>query len=296
MPALVPELVNMASDPAITTADLLRRSLVVARRLAVPEIADWITFELEGYGKAEIPEYRILKGRPQVFNPYHGYQPLVFPTAELMDIVSKANVRQSIPELDKLAQSESGIKMHFPTALEHMLRNSMSISLDPSLHLSTVQLHGIVEKVRSQILKWALDLESKGVLGEGMSFTQQEKKIVQAQHYHFSNVSGSQIQISSNGSTQTQNSAAGIELEDLKSLVQALSVIVESTAGEDVEELKAELATLKAQADSPKPKWEIIKATARSIKNIAEGSAGAILAGLAQPHLATLLALGKDFG
>lgn len=296
MPALVPELVNMASDPAITTTDLLRRSLVVARRLSVPEIADWITFELEGYGESEVPGYRRLRGRPQVFNPYHGYQPLVFPTAEQMEIASTANVRQSIPEVEQLAQSKSGIKMHFPTGLEHWLRNNMSIPLDPSLHLSTVQLHGIVEKVRSQILKWALDLESKGVLGDGMSFTQHEKQIVQAQHYHFSNVSESQIQISSNGSTQTQNSNAGIGLEDLKSLVQALSEAVESSAGKDVEELRAELATLKAQADSPKPKWEIIKATARSIKNIAEGSTGAILAGLAQPHLATLLALGKDFG
>lgn len=296
MPALVPELVNMASDPAITTTDLLRRSLVVAHRLSVPEIADWITFELEGYGASEIPVYRRLKGRPQVFNPYHGYQPLIFPTAEQVEMISTANVRQSIPEIEHLCQSKSGIKMHFPIALEHWLRENMSIPLDPSLHLSSVQLHGIVEKVRSQILKWALDLERKGVLGDGMSFTQQEKQIVQAQHYHFSNVSESQIQIGSNGSNQTQRSTTGIDLQDLKNLVQALSEAVDLTAGESVEELRAELATLKAQADSPNPKWEIIKATARSIKNIAEGSAGAIIAGLAQPHLATLLALAKDFG
>lgn len=57
------------------------------------------------------------------------------------------------------------------------------------------------------------------------------------------------------------------------------------------DELRAELATLKAQANSPKPKWEIIKATARSIKTVAEGAAGGLIAGLAQPHMATLLAL-----
>lgn len=42
MSALVPELVNIASDPAVSTGDLLRRALVVARRLAVPEFVDWI--------------------------------------------------------------------------------------------------------------------------------------------------------------------------------------------------------------------------------------------------------------
>lgn len=61
--------------------------------------------------------------------------------------------------------------------------------------------------------------------------------------------------------------------------------------GDTADELRAELATLKAQADSPKPKWEIIKATARSIKSVAEGAAGGLIAGLAQPHIATLLAL-----
>ena len=34
-----------ASTPAVSTADLLRRALVVARRLAVPELVDWINSE-----------------------------------------------------------------------------------------------------------------------------------------------------------------------------------------------------------------------------------------------------------
>lgn len=61
--------------------------------------------------------------------------------------------------------------------------------------------------------------------------------------------------------------------------------------GDAADELRAELATLKAQAASPKPKWEIIKATARTIKTVAEGAAGNILGELAKPHVQTLLAL-----
>lgn len=115
---------------------------------------------------------------------------------------------------------------------------------------------------------------------------------MQEQHYHFGNVSGSQMQISSNGSTQTQaNTTAGTDLESLKGLVQALRAMLADAKGDTADELRAELATLKAQADSPKPKWEIIKATARSIKAVAEGATGNILASLAQPHIATLMAL-----
>ena len=140
-------------------------------------------------------------------------------------------------------------------------------------------MHGILEKVRSRILDWALDLEGRGIIGEGMSFTPQEKQAAQEQHYHFGNVSGSQIQISSNGSTQTQANTTGTDLEALRGLVEALGAALDrgTVQGDAADELRAELATLKAQAASPKPKWEIIKATARTIKTVAEGAAGNIL-------------------
>ncbi len=291
MPALVPELVNMASDPSVSTADLLRRALVVARRLAVPELVEWITFELEGYRGHPVPHYREIDGRPQVFNPYRGYQPLILPDGKWATLFSKASIKESVPELEQLAQSETGVRVTYSAEVEHMLRKSIDIPLTPSIGISTVQIYGIVERVRSQILKWALDLEGRGIIGEGMSFTLQEKQAVQEQHYHFGDVSGSQIQISSNGSTQTQANTTGIDIDGLKGLIDALSVALERVQGDAADELRAELATLKAQADSPKPKWEIIRATARSIKTVAEGAAGGLIAGLAQSHITTLLAL-----
>ena len=85
----------------------------------------------------------------------------------------------------------------------------------------------------------------------------------------------------------------GTDLGALRGLIEALGSALDRGAvqGDAADELRAELATLKAQADSPKPKWEVIKATARSIKIVAEGAAGNILGDLARPHVATLLAL-----
>ena len=51
------------------------------------------------------------------------------------------------------------------------------------------------------------------------------------------------------------------------------------------DELQAELATLQAQAASPKPKWAVIKATAESIKAVLENAAGSVLAAQALPYL-----------
>ena len=50
-----------------------------------------------------------------------------------------------------------------------------------------------------------------------------------------------------------------------------------------------ELATLQAQAESPKPKWAVIKATAGSIKAVLENAAGGVLVAQALPYLTALL-------
>jgi hypothetical protein len=293
MPALVPELVNMASDPAVSTGDLLRRALVAARRLDAPELVDWIDAELNGYKGREIPDYRIIRGQIMVMNPVRGLIPFRVRNAEAFELLSRHPEMQSIPELEELGRSDGELGRYFPPAVEQRIMQGMQLPMRPRLCFSTVQVKGIVEKVRNRILEWALDLEGRGVLGEGMTFTQQEKQTVQQIHNHFGNVSDSQIQISSNGSTQAQATTTGTDLDALCGLIEALSTALDrgSVRGDAADELRAELATLKAQAASPKPKWEIIKATARTIKTVAEGAAGNILGELAKPHVQTLLAL-----
>lgn len=292
MSALVPELVNMASDPGVSTTDLLRRALVVARRLAVPELVEWITSELNGYA-GEVPDYRKISGQLCAEDPYRGTVPFIVPP-DLAEAARRFRLHQSVPELIQLAQTGPTLVRYFRDDVQRTLMQMMDegsgFSSRPLIKFSSVQVTGVIERVRSRVLDWALDLEGRGIIGEGMSFTPQEKQAVQEQHYHISNVSGSQIQISSNGSTQTQANT-GTDIEALKGLVQALGAALADAKGDTADELRADLATLKAQADSPKPKWEIIKATARSIKTVAEGAAGNILASLAQPHMAILMAL-----
>lgn len=293
MSALVPELVDMASEPKIATTDLLRKALVVARRLGVQELVTWIGSELNGY-QGEVPEYRIIAGHLFAEDPYRGSVPFIVP-GEIAEVVTQVPLHQSLPELQQLALGEKLLTCYFQPQkqelLMQMMREGSGYASRPFLKFSPIQIKGVVERIRSQVLDWALDLEGRGVLGEGMTFTPQEKQAVQEQHYHFGNVSGSQIQIGSSGSTQTQANNSNTDVEALKGLVQALGVALERAQGDVADELRAELTTLKAQADSPKPKWEIIKATARTVKAIAEGATGNILAGLAQPHITTLMSL-----
>ena len=292
MSALVPELVNAGIDASVSPGDLLRRALVVARRLAIPELVDWISSELNGYYSGDVPDYRRVQGQLVAENPINGPIPFFAPP-DMTELLSDFEVRQSVPELMQLAQSKTEIYSHFPAQIEHtlmqMMRKENGVTMRPALRFSTVQVQGVIEKVRSRVLEWALDLEAKGVLGEGMTFTQQEKQTVQ-QHYHFGDVSGSQIQIGSNSSNQTQTQTGG-DMAALSALIELLRDAIQQgrIEAEVRDELQAELATLQAQAASPKPKWAIIKATVGSIKAVLENTAGGVLAAQALPYLTALL-------
>lgn len=73
MPALIPELVNMASDPTVKTTVLLRRALVAASRLHSTEGVAWLTQELNGYEQIEdVPDYRVIKGQLRVYSSQFG--------------------------------------------------------------------------------------------------------------------------------------------------------------------------------------------------------------------------------
>ncbi|MFB2832740.1 hypothetical protein ACE1BS_24705, partial [Aeromonas jandaei] len=270
---------------------LFAPSLVVARRLAVPELVDWINSELNGYYSGEVPSYRRVQGQLIVENPIHGPIPF-FARPDMAEMLSDFEVRQSVPELIQLAQNTTDIYSHFPANIEHtlmqMIREANGVTMRPALRFSPVQVQGVIETVRSRVLEWALELEARGVLGEGMTFTPQEKQTVQQQHYHFGDVSSSQIQIGSNSSNQTQT---GGDMAALSALIELLSKAIQQghIAGEIREELRAELATLQAQAASPKPKWPVIKATVGSIKAVLENTAGSVLAAQALPYVTALL-------
>ena len=286
MPAIVPELISMASDSSVSTTDLLRKALVVARRLAIPELVDWISGELNGYNEeVNIPDYRVLQGQLEAMNPINGPIPVIMPSAESAEDLTRVEIRQSVPELVQLAQSKTVLFCNLQADREYRLMREMQVPMRPRIRLSTVQIHGIVEKVRSRILKWALDLEDRGVVGEGMTFTPQEKKMVQQQHYQFGDVTGSQIQIGSNSSTQTQTT----DIEALKTLIEVLRSALDhgGIAGDPGDELRAELATLQAQAASPKR--PIIEATASSIKSIIEKVAESVVAAQVLPYLNAFL-------
>lgn len=300
MPAIVPELIEMATGRTVSTTDLLRKSLVVSERLALPYFSNWINFELNGYKENPTPEYRKLKGEIKLLTT--SGRPLP-PSAALMQLINREleiNITEPIHEIEISIKDREELlreinienKKIYKTrdiqfATKHINEIEIARGNRLAATLSTKKAQGICENVRTKILDIALDLEKNGIKGNGMTFNNKEKEI--AKHYKITNING-QIQIDSPGSSQSQTKT--VDTEKLCELVSALRKALDkdnSMSSDGRLELESELAALEAQARSPKPKWPIVNAAALSLKSILENAAGSALASAALPLLSQFL-------
>src|SRR4051812_19907084 len=111
MASLVLQLQQDAVNPLVATDDLLRKAMLVARKLRVNDIEQWLSNELNGYPKGtEVPEYRVLSGSLKAFNTYRGWIPVMV-TDPAFSGISKRGTAQSIAELQALANYDGDTVM-----------------------------------------------------------------------------------------------------------------------------------------------------------------------------------------
>ena len=295
MPALIPELIAMASDPTVKTTDLLRKAMVAARLLKQPEWATWIDHELQGYPQSgDLPPYRVLQGELKVDVPGHGRLPLPIRNAEMNRLITESRFGHPMGALEDLAVPGEVVRSFFTPEQSQFLIHELSLPGVPELALGSNQVRGLIEAVRDKLLTWALDLADAGIQGDGMSFTPQEQQ--QAQQLAPVNIHiggdapGFQFMQSSPGGQQQQTATGEQKAEALAALLPWLQQVIAQgqLQGEACAELQAELDTLKAQAASPNPKWPVIGAVAGSVRVVLEGAGGGVLAAQALGWLATL--------
>jgi hypothetical protein len=301
MPSLVEELQRDALNKNISVTELLQKCLVLATKLEIDEFASWARLELDGYIGRNVPAYRVIHGEPQVFNPYHGYQPMFFEDPDDKEFISKMPFNQPIGEIDHLLahanKAGSGnFSVSFAPANEKNLIDMMGLPMKPSLRVSTSHMHGILDAVRKVILEWSIKLESDGILGEGMSFSREEKEKAHSvtyniKNYIHGNIDHSQIQVESANSFQ-KGSFQDVDLFELKKIISSLKKSLDDLGieGDIRDELISEIHTLEAQTDSPKPKASILRESLISVRKILESAAGNLVAS------GLLSQIGKFFG
>ena len=224
--------------------DLLRKSLMIATKLNMDEFRAWVQYELKGYPSEEaVPEYRVCSSTYHFKNPYHGLCPIAILDEEIRDLVSELRLTSSVESLEHCLQEKSKgqhICFPVPAAFERYLRETGELMNMPVIRI--VQSNSIVsalDGVRTRVLECALQLESKGILGDGIVFSSDEKikaqssQVINIDSFHgvFGDINHSKV---SHSFTQ------GIGKGALESLIRAFEKM--GASQEDLEELRDAVA------------------------------------------------------
>lgn len=174
MPSLVQELQTQTLDAKVPVTDLLRKVKVIASKLNVTDLLTWVDHELNGYPDgADIPDYREIRGVAHAFNPMRGWLKIEFEDPDFEERISTQKSRQPISEIEEMTGPGDG-DLTF-TASSALSRGGLRYASDPRIFVSRSQIVRIVDAVRNRILDWALALEKRGVLGDGLTFSPDEK-------------------------------------------------------------------------------------------------------------------------
>ena len=249
MSSLVLELQQDALNPSIKVSDLLRKALVVASKLKVSVFRQWIEDELQGYkGKGlDIPKYRHLKGEIKATHPYYGFIPYNFEDPKTAEALSVRPNPQPISELEHLLEKKDPkgvLMMPFPPkVVKELDSGNLELGIVPTLIIDGSRIHGILDTVRNIVLQWSLKLEAEGIIGEGMTFSKEEKKKASNVTYHIQHLTGvagtvhaENLQIGSYISIYQELKARGISQQDRNELESILDQL-EAAKGHDRESL-----------------------------------------------------------
>ncbi|WP_404996525.1 hypothetical protein [Caldifermentibacillus hisashii] len=201
MDSIVLDLQKEAMDSGSSISNLLRKSYVISKKLKIRDFEKWASQELNGYmsNLENIPDYREVRGSLQFLNPIYGWRPVIIENPELADIVSTNKISQPITEIEYLVESSND---HLVIQLPQNIQNQLSNWADGrptkfQVSFGKSQAQQIIDSVRNIILEWSIQLEEDGILGEGVSFSKEEKREADKQNYtvnnFYGNTSGVQI-------------------------------------------------------------------------------------------------------
>lgn len=181
--SLISELQSDSINERISLEALLRKAYLVSRKLELNDFSDIITKELEGYRVFEednsdcesIPNYRLVKGCLKSFNPVYGWTPVIIDDQSLEQAITVRYMHQSVSELQDLYNADVDPIIYLSGEMNTRLsKGTDGILTQFGIFLSHASIGNILNSVRNLILRWALDLESAGITGDGLQFSEQE--------------------------------------------------------------------------------------------------------------------------
>lgn len=239
MSGLIAEIQQDALDPLTRVTDLLRKVKLAAVKLQLTDAIEWVDHELVGYSgidEVELPSYRRGHGTLMQRDRF-GRRPA---TGDTMTVAALSQVflREPLSSIEALASSEgTTCSIGLDAQLEARIKQVMGLTNCAfSIDFSKCMLVSVIDRVRDLVLDWAVSLERQGILGEGISFSMNERERASASsitihgnvaNLHSGDISGHQNRTVINSVDTSQNTL------DIETVFQSLtSTITEQVADE----------------------------------------------------------------
>lgn len=289
---LVLELQRDCLDQSISISTLLRRAKVIAAKLELNDLRDWIDSELSGYecSLKDLPNHRKGVGQPKYFNPYRGWQPIQTGDDWLGEIVRTVFFTQTVSEIEHLIDNQSDtLVATYPPFIEKALQDCLPVRMQTGLHFSKSEPVRALDFIRNKALEWTLELEAKGITGKGMSFGETDKKEASVVT---NNIYGGNFGVlgSVSGNANASNFVSinnEVSSSDILAFTEKVRTSIPALPRELRSEVEDVLRELENEANSNQLRRSKISQGLSSLRAIMEGATGnlaatGVLAGIAE--------------
>ncbi len=296
MDSLLRDLQQEVLKPDCDILNALRKAHLIAAKLKLTEFDSWIMSELNGYddNQGNVPKYREIKGQLNARNPYYGWVPVVIHDSALQDTLCTRTLGNSIGNILELYNSSDGqIVMSYPGSVEKILDDlcDSPIPTNYSLHISKHILKSIIDKVGNCLLEWTIRLETEGILGEDMRFSQEETNMAKEIPQQINNYYGTVVNgdVSQSQVVSGDHNAIAFNYGQASGLMKKVrdSIEREQLSDEDREsamELISEAETKIAEQKKPR----IIQAALSGLRDFLVAGGANVTAALVVQYLQTL--------
>lgn len=288
MTPLILQIQADAMDANVRIGMLLRKAKVAAVKLGLKEFGKLVDCELSGYTREEdVPEFRIVFGKLKCLNPFHGWMPVSIGDIQIEEIITRIVIQQPITSLEDTYynQCEAGYVCYPLNGRQQiLLAECTGLRTQYQLHIYYPQIFDILEAIRTKVIDWTLSLEQAGVLGEGMQFTTNEKKVATELTKTIINIGNAGTIGNVHGavgnltrSTVSANHYEGTaddnldEIRDLVRQILSQAQNVDPTVRDAASKIDSELR-------NKTPNKSVIHAGLSTIRTVCEGAAGNLIA------------------
>ena len=290
--SFVSDLQNEVTKPDCDIVNVLRKAHLIAVKLKDSEFDSWIQSELNGYSEhSTVPPYRMLRGVLKGFTTRGRWIPILISDEKMEGILCNKPLLNSISEVQVMGkEADQQIVLEYTGTVLIKICQWLTPPYPTRIVVDFPKsaVADVVEKVKNTVLEWTIKLESEGILGENMVFSDTEKEtakaIPQTVHNYYGNVINGSVDHSA--VISGDNNAVTFTFEKVSKAVAEIesSINRETIAADDRETALEMLSDIKDKLEQQR-KPSIIKSALIGLKDFLIGVGASATVALIQAKI-----------